>query len=1196
MPPKYKSKSYNHDSSDDSDDSKRNRIIGVDSGSDEDPLESTAKYRIQSRNIKELADLVGFLDNKEFINKEGDPTTNIIDRMYKKCYKIQDIKIHRFFMLLERCRKLKIRTMMTERQQEYSGIMLDFDIYQDKDKSQLNSDIFILLCQKIVKLLLKILDFGDVKKDIIYVGITRKPALAYKDEEQCYKDGFHLIIPGIKIRKSVKILLIKELLENKVIDDVFAEVEPTQKKIKGKEFERQDYLDTHCSKVPVFFVGSSTKEGSPPYDLSNIYECKIDSKEIIVYPTDKFTKVKKNKEINICNEFSLNFEAKDPIIIKKKYEVNPKYISKIEEIENKTDYKESEIVRNFGVLSTNAIHDAQTLEIKDMLDILDPKRAENYVDWFNVLCALANTSTSYKTLAEYFSRKSNKFNAVEFEKAWIHAMKGPAGGKKGLGVGSIIYWASMDNPEKWKKLRKQTAYEMLLTMIYERHLDGNLLHFHIATILHKLLKHKYITDIPEGEKDRVWYEFILDDDNYLPGELYKWKRCREKHPVSLSRYVSVQLTELFNMVADKICKHRDEETGDSAAYYQKVLGNFNKTTRKLGDTAFKRGIMTEAELLFYSVGFSIDLDKDPLIRGVANGVLKLSINGTGPSLITGYHNYKISKYTDVPYIPFNPYDPLTKEILITLRNIFPDDEPDTFDFVMNYFATTIDGMPKESMFLIMVGGGSNGKTFLVELHKSTIGNVYGVKLPINFLTAKSKDSDGPTPAVMMLKDATLASYSESDQNEVLNTSRMKELTGQETIAGRKLHQDMVNFKPKCHHLVTSNFEFDVNSSDYGTWRRILRVNLKVTFFPSEKHEHYEAKNSNHRIGNDKVTDQWTQDPDVKGRYFGFLVWIHYWLYRNYKGKVGNVPHPHIKCETEEYQEKQDIIKQFLNKRLVKVADEKKQYSLDDEIKKYKVWYEEQKGTKPAKGVVEQFQNSELRRNIKNTTRGLYLEGYRFLDYGEEPLDGEERVTISDSKESRLKKYGAIPKPEKPEEYYKRICEEYDKKKYLFDTEPKYDIDISSIPEYAFKSDSKVNDRKYQPREILPDSKVNDSKLNTDEKVNITDHKNITDFDKRLGRKPINKAETKVESKSSTNKISDGLSLDFISNIVSNGVESSAYQTSNIKSSKTSKYISEEPISNYLTDELITDDESYILPYDDDEVVIDGNDYEPDGDV
>lgn len=1018
-------------------------VLGSEIDTEVDPVEHEVNYKIQSVQSQSLRELNEFLKDPKCINANADPTTNFIDRLFGKCYKIADKKISKFFKLVEACRRDKHILMLAERQQEYSGIMLDFDIYQDTEDDQIDDQILNILCQKVVSLLMKLLVFHE-KKPVIYIGITRRPRITYSDDKECYKDGFHLIIPGIKIRRGAKRLLLNKLIDNELIDQILCDVQPASIKTKNGDYQRKDFLDVNSAHVPVFMVGSSTKKGNPPYQLTHVFEvfANTENKNIVPTKSDKFLR---DKSINLSYEFSLNYEANDSIIKKQNYELNDKYVTDASDLENKNKNSDEEQIRNFGMMSLNSIHDAQIKEIKDLLDVLAPYRSVDYEPWFDVLCVLANTSTSYKDLAEYFSRKSKKFNMSSFEHHWLNITKGVGRGKKPLTIGSLHYWAKIDNPDRYKQIRDNTVFSVLYNMVYEGYKEGSLSHADIAKILHQLLQHKYVTDIPEGEKTSSWYEFILDDDDYIDGELYKWHRWKSI-PVSLSKYISEVLPNVFNGVFKKVKDKYDKSAGDESKYFNIVLRNFKATMRKLGDRTFKKNIILEAEDRFNKRGFTESLDQDPLARGVQNGVLKLSLAPSGkPMLIQGYHSYPVSKHTKVPYIPFNPYDPITKKILVALRNLFPDNEPDSFEFTMTFLSSTIDGNPKESMFMIVVGKGANGKTFLIELHRGAIGSHYSVKLPLSSLTGKTSNADNATPAVMMLKDASLATYSESNKHEVLNAASIKEKTGLETLAGRKLHQDMVNFKPRCHHLVTTNYDFDIECNDYGTWRRIQYNPLKITFINPNIAKH-DPNDPYQRIADTSVTEKWTEDPEIQGRYLGFMVWCHYWLYHKYNGSVLSVPHPHIQFETMKYERRQNTIAAFLAQRFVKTSDEKAQFPMPEEVQKYTKWYQlNHGGVLPAKGITEQFQNSIINKYIKATSRGLFLVGHRFLDNNEQLGDGEEYgmknvfdIAIPDDN------FGI--KSETPDDYYSRICKEYDSYKHIFDNKPTYNIAVDLIKE------------------------------------------------------------------------------------------------------------------------------------------------------
>jgi hypothetical protein len=595
-------------------------------------------------------------------------------------------------------------------------------------------------------------------------------------------------------------------------------------------------------------------------------------------------------------------------------------------------------------------------------------------------------------------------------------------------------------------------------MVYEGYKEGILSHSDIAVLLHKLLPHKYITDIPEGEKKRVWYEFILEEDEHIDGEMYKWHR-HDDFPVSLSNYISNTLPNVFKEVFHAAKRNYDNSDGDISKYYNKVLHNFKATMRRLGDRPYKRNILLEAEDRFNKRGFAALLDKDPLIRGVQNGILKLSLAPSGkPMLITGYHGYCVSKYTPAPYIAFNPYDPVTKRLLYALRNLYPDDEPDSFEFTMSYLSSTIDGNPKESMFMIMKGEGSNGKTFLVELHKGAIGSNYGVKMPLQYLIQRATNAENATPALMSLKDASFAYYSESDKRERLNASKVKEVTGLETMSGRKNYGDQVNFKPRCHHLVTTNYDFDIDCDDYGTWRRITYNPLKITFINAAERK-INPDDPRQRVADDTVTEKWAEDPEIQGRYLGIMVWYHYWLYRKYRGKVKAVPHPHIMYETECYRRRQDAMSMFIAQCFVKTADPEMMYPITEEVRKYMTWHHTNVGNAiAAKGLVDNFKNSDIGKHVKVTSRGTFLVGHRFLGENEKLADGE-TYAKQGAVEYELK---CDVLPENPDQFYARICAEYDKYKHIFNNEATHDVDLDSLRMLASTQTDNDNNTANEP--------------------------------------------------------------------------------------------------------------------------------------
>lgn len=1054
----------------------------------QDAVNEEVKMRLQENVESIFRTFKEFLSTPTFINNTGDPTTNIVDRYSKKCYCIPTRKIPKFFKFLEITRRKGLKMMMYEKQAEYSGIMLDFDIKLDHGgDSCVDHTHYYRLCISVISVLLRHLHFNENeigKRKDIYVGFTKKPKIIYDAEHDTYKDGIHMLIPGINITRAFKKLIISTIINEQLLEKVFKEVKP------HSSTTRSEFLDMNSAHVGVFFVGSASKINTPAYKLDSVYKVQVTTGElddIIPVRVPNFTE----NNTNICYEFSLNWgkdSSKGGVIEKKKYDIAPKlqhlldqYITKPKSV----DEFNADDDKYYGEMSILNLHDPDMEYIKVLLDILHPKRAEDYGMWFDILCALAHTSPSYKSLGEYFSRKSlEKFNQVIFDKTWDSIVS-----KKSnkLSIGSIHYWAKIDNPDRYEEVKHRSIFTLLYKKIYDPQVEGNLEHYDIAEILFQVLKNKYVYDRVNGVS--TWFEFILENEPMKKGEIYKWRSYTDR-PNSLMKYISTILPILFRKVLDRIKNTLDDCNTDLSKYHYQIYKSFQRSCRMLKNSGFKRAVGSECEQLFERIGFGEMLDSDPNLKGVANGLLVL---GKKCKLITGYHGYLISKYTEAGYKKMDPTDPVTRKVLIALRNLFPDDEPDTFDYIMHYLASTLDGHKKESIFLLLVGKGSNGKSFLVELHKGAIGTIYGVKMPLSFLTSRSKDAESATPALMQLKDAHFAYYSESNKFEILNMAKIKEMTGQETLAGRKLREDYVNFKPKCHHLVASNNDFEILGTDHGTWRRIDYLTMKIKFCDIPTDE-YDPLNAYERIADPTLGSNWTEDNDVLAAYLGILVYYYESLHTNYGGKVRNVPHPHVRRETEKFRNRQDRVNNFLNSTLVKCEDHTAEVPISDVVEKYIKWHEVQfpGGNKDyQRHSKDQIENSKIQSFIKKTRHGNYLRGYRVLGIGENKSEEEEyygdEYEKNDIESMRIK-------PESAEQFINRLTKSFNKNEpcmaahnavnIISDSESDSDVEDlvrnnkSREPKKYIKAYNNKANAKLDLNGIkLPNHKINNNKIN-----------------------------------------------------------------------------------------------------------------------
>jgi hypothetical protein len=174
--------------------------------------------------------------------------------------------------------------------------------------------------------------------------------------------------------------------------------------------------------------------------------------------------------------------------------------------------------------------------------------------------------------------------------------------------------------------------------------------------------------------------------------------------------------------------------------------------------------------------------------------------------------------------------------------------------------------------------------------------------------------------------------------------------------------------------------------------------------------------------------KWAEDDEVLASYLGILVYFYESLQTKYSGKVRNVPHPHIRKETEEFRNRQDRVNNFLNKFLVKSSDEENEMSMEIAKERYIKWHESQypgSNKEYQRHAIDQLENSKIQAFIKKSRRGTFLKGYRILDLNEDPADDETYYT--DIHERDEQDTNLITK-ESASELLTRLRSEYDNTK------------------------------------------------------------------------------------------------------------------------------------------------------------------------
>src|SRR5262245_61474280 len=105
---------------------------------------------------------------------------------------------------------------------------------------------------------------------------------------------------------------------------------------------------------------------------------------------------------------------------------------------------------------------------------------------------------------------------------------------------------------------------------------------------------------------------------------------------------------------------------------------------------------------------------------------------------------------------------------------------------------------REQMLAIFWGGGSNGKSTLLETMLSVLGADYAIPVKPELLM-RSRGERHPTE-VASLFGKRLAIASESDDGRQLNEGLVKQLTGGDKLQARRMREDFWEFSP-THKIV-----------------------------------------------------------------------------------------------------------------------------------------------------------------------------------------------------------------------------------------------------------------------------------------------------------------------------------------------------------------------------------------------------------
>ncbi len=210
-----------------------------------------------------------------------------------------------------------------------------------------------------------------------------------------------------------------------------------------------------------------------------------------------------------------------------------------------------------------------------------------------------------------------------------------------------------------------------------------------------------------------------------------------------------------------------------------------------------------------------ELDRNRWLLNVRNGTIDLR-NG---ELLPHDRGHLITKLATVDYDPAATcptFEAFLERIMAGNDGLIR--------FLQRAAGYSLTGDTSERALLILHGEGRNGKSTLLEVLRTILGD-YAVRTPTDTLMAK-RDTGIPND-VAALRGARFVSASEADEGRRLAEATIKDLTGGDTISARFMRGEFFNFAPEFKLWLGTNHKPVIRGTDRAIWDRIRLVPFAV---------------------------------------------------------------------------------------------------------------------------------------------------------------------------------------------------------------------------------------------------------------------------------------------------------------------------------------------------------------------------------
>lgn len=785
---------------------------------------------------------------------------------------------------------------------EMRGLFIDLDIVQNVKGFVYTCDFFEMIARHVYHIMTRIIPGINSCTRVV---ITRRAEVTPDDDTPGkYKDGVHILFPGLRMNKSLRIHILEQLRAEFV--DIIDDIIDTHEGYKAFEgiSDPASWVDVHAARVPVNLPGSC-KPGftKKPHKIMYTGEIRMNtSRRMSAFPDLKPIALIDNITAFSALVLKASGYSYDDYSMEIKSSYTPEKDAVLEADED--DNIEAD---NF------CCNNAEASYIRDLVDILPARYYDDYDMWVKVLAALSSMGQRYRSIALEFSKKSKKYDPSSFETTWMSVSQSGRTASEGcLTKRSIIYWARIENPAKFNSISENSYYNLMTSTIMAT--NGKFTHSDHSRILSALMSHKFVFAkkiAGHRASNPCWFEFITPEDSHRYGEVWKWR------PDPDGDFLGIYLMDQYKRILKQGRPWIDKEIHkvDTKQYPDKhkswlaTKKNFDKTINDIGDEGTISKIIKNAQRIFKRREFLDDLDKAEDYIGVANGVLHV---GPRVSLIARHHEHAISVATKAAYQPYDPQNPYVKRVEEIFRQVYP--EKDVYDYVWFMAATGLDRRPVTGKMLFIVGGGSNGKSITMSFIQNALGLNLCASMKMALLTAKNANkANEADSAFMQAKGKTLLVFDEGSGNDILNSEKVKNMVNCNAQTARELFSIQENFFLHANSFCSTNHFPIIKSSDtdYGFWRRVLFYSAKSKFV-----ENPDPKRPNEHKVDSEIEANLIKDPLYLNAVLSIMAHYYERLCNEYGRNINKVACPTIIAETQKFREGQDKSFKYCLERII----------------------------------------------------------------------------------------------------------------------------------------------------------------------------------------------------------------------------------------------------------------------------------------